>query len=109
MLDTADLQRRIPLPKGWPRRIRSAIVQTISPAHFSITYTRSCAANSLNARIRLKQRNDRLRQDIALLREELSIKDARMERIPAQRRPHYRPIDRLIITPRAWDSSSRRA
>ncbi len=104
MLDEADLRRRLPLPKGWPGSIRSAILQTISLAQYSITHARSVASNSLNARIRLKQRNDRLRQEIALLREELLIKDTRMERIPAQRRPHYRPIDRLIITPRARDS-----
>ncbi len=106
MLDTADLRRRLPLPTGWPGRIRSAILQTISLAQFSITHARSVASNSLSARVRLKQRNDRLRQEVALLREELSIKDARMQQISAQRRPHYRPIDRLAILElravRAW-------
>ncbi len=97
MLDTADLRRRLPLPTGWPGRIRSAILQTISLAQFSITHARSVASNSLSARVRLKQRNDRLRQEVALLREELSIKDARMQQIFAQRRPHYRPTDRLAI------------
>ena len=79
---------RIPLPKQWPSRVRSAVLHAISLAHFSLTFTRSWAANSWNGRIRLKQGNDRLRQELALLHEEMRIKDARMLRIPAQRRPH---------------------
>ena len=46
---------RIPLPKGWPRSIRSAVIHAISLAQFSLTHTRSWAANNWNARIRLKQ------------------------------------------------------
>ena len=88
---------RIPLPRGWPQRVRSAVIHAISLAHFSLTSTRSWAANSWNARIRLKTENDRLRQEVALLIEEMRIKDARMLRIPAQRRPHYPPIERLAI------------
>jgi len=34
---------------------------------------------------------------VALLAEELRIKDTRMQRIPPQRRPHYPPIERLAI------------
>ena len=63
------------------------MLHVISLAHFSLTFTRSWAANSWNARIRLEQENDRLQQELALLREEMRIKDARMERIPALIRP----------------------
>jgi transposase InsO family protein len=87
----------IPLPRGWSRRVRSAVIHVISLAHFSLTATRSWAANSWNARLRLKQDIDRLRQELALLRGETRLKDARMERIPAQRRPHYLPIERMAI------------
>ena len=87
----------LPLPKSWPRRVRSAVIRTISLAQISLTHARSVAANSVNARIRLKQDNDRLRQEILLLREESRIKDMRMEQIPAQRRPHYPPVERLAI------------
>ena len=52
---------RVPLPKGWPRTIRSAVIHAISLAQFSLTHTRSWAANSWNARIRLKQENDSCR------------------------------------------------
>ena len=88
---------RIPLPRGWPRRVRSAVIHAISLAHFSLTFTRSWAVNSWNARVRLKAEDNRLRQEIALLREEMRIKDARMLRISAQRRPHYPPTERLAI------------
>ena len=64
---------RIPLPRGWPRRVRSAVIHAISLAQFSLTHTRSWAANNWNARIRLKQENDRLRQEVALVQEELRI------------------------------------
>ena len=97
---------RIPLPKQWPTRVRSGVLHAISLAHFSLTFTRSWAANGVNARIRLKAENDRLRQELALLQEEMRIKDARMLRIPAQRRPHYPPTERLAIlelrAARAW-------
>ncbi len=88
---------RLPLPKHWPSRVRSGVLHAISLAHFSLTYTRSWAANSWNARIRLKQENDRLHQELALIREEMRIKDSRMLQILAQRRPHYPPIERLAI------------
>jgi putative transposase len=99
----------LPLPHGWPRRVRSAVVHAISLAHTSLTATHGWAANSWNARIRLKVENDRLRQEIRLLLEELRIKDARMARVPAQRRPHYPPTERLAIlelrAARGWSLS----
>ncbi len=79
---------RIPLPRGWPGRVRSAILHVISLAQFALAYTRGWAANSQVARVRLKGANDRLRQQVALLTEEIRIKDARMRQIAAQRRPH---------------------
>src|SRR5437867_7103795 len=90
-------QSQIPLPPNWPRRVRSAVVHTISLAQTSLTRARSVAANSINARIRLQEEISQLRQEILLLREESRIKDARMEQIPAHRRPHYPPIERLAI------------
>ncbi len=87
----------ISLPKGWPRRVRSAVVHAVSMANVVFTITRSQAENHFNARVRLQAENDRLRSEISLLREELRIKDARMERLPAQRRPHYPPVERLAI------------
>lgn len=88
---------RLLLPRSWSEQIQSAVIHVISLAHFSATFARSVAANSINARIRLKAENNRLRQEISLLIEEARIKDSRMDRIPAQRRPHYPPIERMAI------------
>ena len=64
---------RIPLPKKWPTRVKSAMLQVISLAQFSIAYTRGWAADSVNSRLRLKARADQLEQEVALLREEIRI------------------------------------
>jgi len=87
----------IPLPKGWSRRVRSAIVHAISIANVVFTATRARAANAPDGQIPLQAELDQRDRKISLLREELRIKDARMERVPAQRRPHYPPIERLEI------------
>jgi hypothetical protein len=87
----------IPLPKHRLRRVRSGTLHAISLARLSLTVARSHAAHAWDLRVRLTEENDRLRQEIALLREELRIKDARMERVPPLRRPHYPPVERLAI------------
>jgi len=45
----------------------------------------------------LKAENGRLRQEFALLQEEIRIKDGRMAQINPQRRPHYSPTERMAI------------
>jgi transcriptional regulator with XRE-family HTH domain len=89
--------RSVHIPKGWKPHVRSAVLHVISLAHLAIVHSRGWAANSLNARVRLKAENDRLRQEVALLREEIRIKDARMAQIAPQRRPHYLPFERMAI------------
>lgn len=90
-------QRGTPLPSHWPRRVRSAIVHAFSMATIAFTLARARAANHFDVRVRLQAELDQREREISLLREELRIKDARMERVPAQRRPHYPPIERLAI------------
>ena len=51
MLDAA-IRRNLPLPKGWPARVRSSTVQAISLAHFSLTFARGVAATSSNRRVK---------------------------------------------------------
>ncbi len=105
-MGTTRRDHSLPLPKGWSRRVRSAVVQAVSMANVIFTATRGQAENQFNARVRLQADNHRLRREISLLHEELRIKDARMERLPAQRRPHYPPVERLAIlelrAARAW-------
>ena len=86
-----------PLPKHWPRSVKAALVHVISLAQYALVYTRSWAANSSNQRVRLTAKASHLQQEIALVREETRIKDARMMRVPASQRPHYLPTERLAI------------
>jgi hypothetical protein len=93
----ALLHHPLPLPRGWPRRVRSAVVQVISLAGVSMAAVRGWASDSMNPELRQRAEVDRLRQEIRLLREEIRIKDARMLHIEAQERPHYPPTERLAI------------
>jgi len=74
----------LPLPRGWPRRVRSAVIQVISLARTSLTLTHGWASESLNHELRQQAEEDRLGQEVQLLREEIRIKDARMERIQSR-------------------------
>jgi predicted RNA polymerase sigma factor len=87
----------LPLPRGWSRRVRSAVVQVITLARTSLALTQSWASDSMNRQLRREVEGDRLQQEIQLLREEIRIKDARMEQFEAHRRPHYPPTQRLAI------------
>ncbi len=87
----------IPLPTRWTNHARSALLQVIGLAQYATVYTRSWAASSRNARVRLKAENDRLHQEVALLREEIRIKDNRLLRIDPHKRPHYSPTERMAI------------
>ena len=80
---------KIPLPKDWTGNVRSAILHVIGLAQYATAYTRSWSANSPNERMRLKTENDRLEAEVALLKEEIRIKDARILRWDSHKRPQY--------------------
>jgi DNA-binding transcriptional regulator YiaG len=96
-MSTNQKTPKIPLPKGWKQHVRSAVLHVISLARYATVYTHSWAADSANARVRLKAELDRAHQEIVLLREEIRIEDARMARIDPHRRPHYPPVERMAI------------
>jgi len=87
----------VPLPTNWNLTVKSAVLHAILLAQFAMAYTRGWAANSLNARIRLKARVDQLEQRVARLTEQARIKDTRFGRIEPQKRPHYLPTERMAI------------
>src|SRR5712692_5053437 len=91
------LSHSLPLPRGWARRVRSTVVQVISLARTSLAHTQSWASESMNGQLRRRAEGDRLHEEIHLLREEIRIKDARMEQIEAHKRPLYPPTARLAI------------
>ena len=65
------LSTSLPLPRGWPRRVRSAVVQVISLARTSLALTRGWASESMSPELRQQGEGARLRQEIHLLREEV--------------------------------------
>ena len=106
------LDRREPkvtLPKDWPRLAKSAILHAVALAHLVVTHVRGWCADSPLRRVRLSAENERLRSEVALLREESRIKDARLARIPARNRPHYPPVERLAVlalrAARGWNAA----
>ena len=98
--------RSVPLPDGWPGRVKSTMLNVLSLAQYAMAHTRSWAADSRNARLRLKAQVDRLEQLTTLGTEEMRIKDERMKRILPHKRPHYSPVERMAIlelrAARAW-------
>ena len=97
---------RIPLLRHWAKHVGSAVLHVISLAQYAAVYTRSWAVDSMNCRVRLRAQLDRARQEIALLRETIRIKKARMACIAPLRRPHCPPTERMAIlelrTARGW-------
>ncbi len=88
---------KLALPRDWPNSIKSAYLCAVALARVALVETRSWCVNSPIERIRLAADNERLDAEVALLREELRIKDARLARIAPANRPHYPPTERLAI------------
>jgi hypothetical protein len=85
--------RSVRLPKQWSKHVKSGILHAISLASVALAYARGRATGVRRLRAEL----DQVTCEIALLREELSIKDGRWERSHPHRRPHYTPIQRMRI------------
>jgi transposase-like protein len=82
----------VPLPRGWKKHIKSSVLHAISLATAALTIARSRGATrSLHAEL------ERTTNEIALLKEELEIKDSRWNRLVSRRRPRYTPIQRMRI------------
>ena len=71
----------VPLPSGWASNVKSAVLHVISLAQHAMVTARGWAANSLNARVRLRADVEQLEQENEWFREELRIKNARLTRI----------------------------
>jgi len=83
----------IRLPKQWPKHVKSAILHAIAAASVALSFARSRATGER----RLLAQFDQATTEIALLREELAIKDGRWSRTHTRKRPHYTPIERMRI------------
>jgi len=87
------VRRPIRLPKQWPAHVKSGVLHAISLAGVVLTYARARVIGCQRLRAEL----ERATTEIALLRQELSIKDGRWERSRSRRRPHYTPTQRMRI------------
>jgi len=54
------LSDSLPLLRGWPRRVRSAVVQVISLARASLALTQGWASENISCQLRRRAEGDRL-------------------------------------------------
>ncbi len=87
----------LPLPRGWRKVTRTGVLHAISVAAMAMTSVWSKASAGRSSRQRALAEVDRLRTEVALLTEELDLKDSRLARVPARRRPYYGPVQRMRI------------
>ena len=71
-----------PLPRGWSKHVKSGLLHAISLAAMALTVARS---RIVARRCDLVVELDRANTEIALLKEELAIKDARWGRVESTR------------------------
>ena len=88
---------RIPLPEDWSKHVKSGILHVISLARVALTAARARASKKRGIVHRLRSKVEEQAGELSLLREEQSLKDLRMERVPPRRRPHYRGVERMRI------------
>jgi len=87
----------LPVPRQWPKHIKSAFLHTISLASAVFSNTCALAEKRKSNHTRFKAELAQTYQEIALLREELDIKDNRFMKVSPFKRPRYSPIQRLQI------------
>ena len=90
-------EKTIALPRGWTKRVKSALIQSVSLAGTALKVAHGRATSSRSPRERMATELDRGNAEIALLKEELDIKDDRWSRLPSRRRPYYLPVQRMRI------------
>src|SRR5689334_12880035 len=86
----------LPRPDARSNVTRRSVLHAISIAATALTHAWSRAASGRRA-LRAEAESNRLRTEIALLSEELELKDKRWDRIHPHRRPHYGPMQRMRI------------
>ena len=100
---------KLALPHDWPKSVISAYLCAVALARRALVEARSWCINSPIARVRLAAENEQLDSEVAMLREELRIKDRRLGRIAPANRPHYPPTERLAIlalkAARGWNNA----
>jgi hypothetical protein len=73
------------------------VIHAVSLAGQALLVARGQSAARRSLCHRLQAELDQAKTEVALLKEELDIKDARWSRLSSRRRPHYTPIERMRI------------
>jgi transposase InsO family protein len=84
-------------PHNWNGAVKLAMLDVMALAQFAFQRLCGRAATSGKPVTRRRTRELRWRRQLGLMREELRIQDARMARVPPEKRPRYRPAERLAI------------
>lgn len=87
----------IPLPKSWPTLAKSALLHLVSMLSMATNFVAGRRLESEAPDERLVAELSIAHRKIALLEEELRIKDSFVARIKPHRRPHHLPTDRMAI------------
>ena len=96
--DMSDVKDdRIPLPPGWTKLAQRGLLNVVAAARLALLQVLAGFENGRVSEARVLAQNERLKERIAQLETELSIKDNRMGRLPVTKRPHYPPEERLRI------------
>ena len=84
----------LPLPKDWSATVRNAVLNVIGIVRIAMLAGREALVNNGDVK---EARIHRLESEVAMLREELRINGARMQRVAPHRRPQYTAIERMAI------------
>jgi hypothetical protein len=96
-MTSRPLTHAFPLPKGWSEYLKSSLLHAISLTAMALTVARGRAAETRGKTHRLQTELERANSEIALLKEDLEVKDDRWSRLPSRRRPRYSPTHRMRI------------
>jgi len=92
---TCDLD--LPIPRQWPKQVRSAFLHAVSFASAAFTCACGLVANRKDKMKQLMAELTQMYREIALLKEEMELKENRFQRLSPHRRPYYRPTQRMQI------------
>ena len=91
------MHHSLPVPRSWNHRVKSSVLSILALSQYCFTSVRGWAARTGSVHARLQAEIDHLKQEVALLQEEIRVKDSRMTRTPPHRRAHYDPTERMVI------------
>jgi len=84
----------LPLPKDWSATVRNAMLNVIGIVRIAMLAGREALIKNGDVK---EARIHQLESEVAMLREELRIRGARMQRIAPHRRPQYTAVERMAI------------